>query len=376
MLSRRSVMRLSFSQSCAGAIPLRCYESVVHVGAIRWDAWDATGSEVLSSAERSLSDTKFHSRAPFCARRVTGSTMSFATCSTQTAMDFELTVASAANISYWAFCWYDKKDPMMKAWNFYQSSLRRNKVNWCILLSFSRMNGIRDFRAKAIEFISYFHQENYMKVLSGRPLIYIFVDQTRHLSSDWNDNWTTVRSAFNELRAGCASKGISNPYIVIMEPSPLFANRIKIAVDADAISNYIAPLPSGRTPSYASLDTCVRSYWATMAATGSEVVPICMTGWDPRPRQEHPPSWEFAQGSTQLTQNYVEAGTPREIANHILAGKRYIIQNPDVCKARVLLIYSWNECDEGGSTLLPSFSASGPANQIITAVGDALKDRS
>ena len=45
--------------------------------------------------------------------------------------------------------------------------------------------------------------------------------------------------------------------------------------------------------------------------------------------------------------------------------------NPAAYPARRALIYSWNECDEGGSALIPTWTPSGPNTAILSALAAA-----
>jgi hypothetical protein len=288
-------------------------------------------------------------------------------------MDAEIGFAAAAGIAYWAYCWYGPSDPMMNAWAHHQASAQRNRVNWCLLLQFSRLAGPDALNAVHAQYIAYFRQDNYQRVMGGRPLVYIFMDQLYTLARNWSDSWDAMRAALANLAAACVEAGTKAPYIVIMSGSPPKAREIMMALGADAISNYIAPVPSGRPARYAALDAGTRSYWAEEVATGAPIVPICMTGWDVRPRKLHPPPWQADQRAGADMDTYVAAGTPAEIAAHVQAAIDYIESHRSACPAGVLLIYSWDECDEGGSALVPTFRPGAPDHAILDAVGAVLR---
>ena len=193
-----------------------------------------------------------------------------------------------------------------------------------------------------------------------------------HLELNWNGDWANVRIALDGLRAACARKELPVPYIVIMSGAPSVAYSVMSAVAGDAISNYIGPVPGGSQPGTVRSNSATQTYWAKQAATGVSIVPICMTGWDTRPRKLHPPLWQKIQPGIGVS-SYVAAGTPAQIATHALAAITYIKTHPKACPSRSLLIYSWDECDEGGSVLIPTYSLAGPDNAILNAVGDILR---
>ena len=64
---------------------------------------------------------------------------------------------------------------------------------------------------------------------------------------------------------------------------------------------------------------------------------------------------------------------PREIAGHVRAAVAFARSHPDACPSSTVLIYSWNECDEGGSVLCPTWTEDGPTHGILDAVSSALK---
>ena len=70
-----------------------------------------------------------------------------------------------------------------------------------------------------------------------------------------------------------------------------------------------------------------------MAATGVAVVPNGMTGWDRRPRIEHPPPFDPIKVGPN---DYVIPGSAAEIAHHIDAAVSFVRSNgksvlPSMC---------------------------------------------
>jgi hypothetical protein len=340
-------------------------------GAIRWDAWDAVGSSVITSVENSLGPHQYHDRAPFCATSPTAESIQLRQCDTQAVMDEEIDDAASAGLSYWAYCWYGASDPMMNAWALHQSSSRKNRVNWCMILQFSRVGA--DFASLTSTYVSYFLQASYQKVAGGRPLLYLFVDQLEHLTRDFGGNWANVQKGFDSLNTACTNAGLARPYLVVMYGRPQMAHDIRRQLNGDAISNYMARVPPGKPASYEALSASAQAYWAEMGGTGSAIVPICLTGWDTRPRKLHPPFWQSDQRPNIDMDAYVVAGTPAQIAAQVQAAIEYVRTNPEICPARTALIYSWNECDEGGSALVPTYTAAGPDHAVLDAVGAVLR---
>jgi len=240
-----------------------------------------------------------------------------------------------------------------------------------MILQFSRVGG--DFSSFASTYAGYFQQTNYQRLAGGRPLIYLFIDQLEHLTRDFGGSWANVRKGFDALDAACAKAGLARPYLVVMCGDPGLAHAIRTQLKGDAISNYMAKVPNGRPASYEALNLSAQAYWKDMAATGSAIVPICLTGWDTRPRKQRPPSWQADRRPNIDMDEYVVAGTPAQIAAQVQAALEFVKMHPESCPARTVLIYSWDECDEGGSALIPTYTAAGPDHAILDSVGAVLR---
>ncbi|MGA2538833.1 MAG: hypothetical protein ABSF53_22695 [Terracidiphilus sp.] len=325
----------------------------------------------MKAVENSLGPHLYQNRAPFCAASASAEAIKLAKCDTQAVMDEEIAYAAKAHLAYWAYCWYGSSDAMMNAWALHQSSSQKNRVNWCMILQFSRVGA--DFTSLASTHVGYFRQPNYQKVADGRPLLYLFVDQLEHLTHDFGGSWANVRKGFDSLNTACTNEGLARPYLVVMYGWPQMAHDLSKQLNGDAISNYMARVPPGKPAAYEALDASAQAYWAEMAATGSAIVPICLTGWDTRPRKQHPPFWQSDQRPNVDMDAYVVAGTPAQIAGQVQEAIEFVKTHAEICVARTALIYSWNECDEGGSTLVPTYAAAGPNHATLDAVGAVLR---
>jgi hypothetical protein len=73
-----------------------------------------------------------------------------------------------------------------------------------------------------------------------------------------------------------------------------------------------------------------------------------MSGWDRRPRVERPVPWEQWQKAGEGLEEFYEPATPRELADHLNRALNWVRTNPDAAPADAVLVYAWNENDEGG----------------------------
>ena len=174
------------------------------------------------------------------------------------------------------------------------------------------------------------------------------------LNDQWGSDLANLSLALNDFRAACQAANLKAPYLVILNSDPTKATAAMLQLKGSAISNYIGWIPQDQGAPFSKLLEFNRIFWDKMAATGSPIVPIVMTGWDTRPRKLHPPPWESKSGQQlQNTNNaYVTAGTNEEIDQAIRSAEAFVVAHPDNCPSAHVLIYSWNECDEGGGALL------------------------
>jgi hypothetical protein len=293
------------------------------VGAIRWDGWCGDRHPVGVQLERVMAPARYHERLPFYASvRESGDIQ--VRCVTQDTMDREIAFAAKAGIDYWAFDWYAPGTGLALARDLYLASTQRNAVKWCVILTPQPFT-----TADCSWLIEQFHTPNYQCVLNGRPLVYVFQAAKTH------------RNLVQSLRRDTVQAGLATPFIVFMGWSAAIAETAE-ACGADALGAYVTPLDGGRT--FAACMAHERERWQQLRATGCQVVPTVTTGWDPRPFVHTPVPWY--KGASP--DNWVERGTPEEIAAQLRAGLDFVAEHPEATLANSLLIYAWNENAEGG----------------------------
>lgn len=256
--------------------------------------------------------------------RVTESVNSDATL--QGVMDQEIQYAKNAGIDYWAFLYYPQQ-PLARARELYLSSERRGDVNWCAILD---GNFTGSYATNLPRLVAQFSEPNYQCVLGGRPLVYFFS--------------TATVDQVATMRAACAQAGLPDPYIVVMAWTAQGAADLKAAVGADAVSRYATGEQNGRP--YSELADAEAGLWNQYATAAGNVVPTVSTGWDKRTRYDYPLSWE--PNYTGFKNEWTQQATPNEIATHLQGAVRWNHSHPDNASANTVLIYAWNEFDEGG----------------------------
>jgi hypothetical protein len=166
-----------------------------------------------------------------------------------------------------------------------------------------------------------------------------------HGRADGLPNRSNVPSArFSELLAAARTKGL-NPYCVYMGWNPASDFRKVKHEGFDAVSAYAM---SGEQPTFAGLAEAVeQGYWQHAAESNVPYIPLVTTGWDKRPRKDNPVSWEKGH-SYHRQETFPTRATPAEIAEHLQNGLQFIGKHPGLCRGNAVIVYAWNEYDEGG----------------------------
>jgi len=252
-------------------------------------------------------------------------------------MDREIAYAKAGGITYWAFCYYHPKSwPQADAYNYgwrrYLNGNHKKDVNFCLILQGgSHLGPVSEWKATADQFVGLFKEPTYQRVCGNRPLLYVFSceDLIPHFGSG-----EAAGNAFKLLREASKNVNAGDPYIVAqIWPHQLHADFLD-AVQFEALGACSAHGDKGEGQPYARLVEMNRWYWEQYKSAGREVIPTVDSGWDGRPRNYTGPWYERAK--------------PAEIADAIKQAFGWIRINPKAAPARTVLVYAWNEHDEGG----------------------------
>ena len=336
------------------------------IGAIRWDAWHrprtagepgGAGGPVLAMI-RSLAPQRYHGRLPFFASVVSDTEVNIGGY-TQEILDREIGFAKAGGIDYWAFLLYEEGTAMSDGLALYLSSQRQMDVSFCAITSPNTFGNAQQFRQRLQRVVRLIAEPSYQKVLAGRPLLYLF-----DVSDEWVKAWggdANARLLFDELRNAVRAAGQADPYLVVMDFSADHGKRIADIVGAQALSSYAAPGAVGAGAPYQDLTRAATAFWEQCYDTGADVVPLAMAGWDRRPRVEQPVPWEKWQQPGVGIEKYYVLPTPAELAEHLRETMDWVTANRSRCPAQALIVYAWNEHDEGGF-LCPTLNPDGSAN--------------
>ncbi len=341
------------------------------VGAIRWDGWygDVT---VTKAVEASLGQPKYHFRLPWFAV-VMGDGKVQINGDSQAIMDDEIAYAAQAGLNYWSVVDYlDEAPGMSIAMNRYLAAKDKKGIHYCLVEEGARLDkaGTKAWG----RLVEHFRQPDYQTVLDGRPLLCLFGKTTELGRAEWD-----------ELKQQTIAAGLKAPYLVLMDWRKPEAGRLSLGFDA--VSRYAA---SGKgytadPKSYAELTSfdVRRQLWDQWKQDGTPCITFATAGWDTRPRQERPPVWckdlvKVAMPDPTppaLQKPLIDAttATPEELTAHIREAIEWTKANRDINPANAIIIYAWNEHDEGG-WLQPTRGADEKADDSrIHALGKALR---
>lgn len=320
------------------------------VGAIRWDAWHGPASEVGLTVERTLAPEQWHYRVPFFGK-VVGDNAVEARGNTQQIMDREIAYAHAAGLDYWAFVVYPEDHALSLGLRNYLSSAHKSDIRFCLNLQggWEGRGGAAAWPGKMQRYVAAFGDPAYQTVLENRPLVYLY-SVGDLVGSGRFETWADARAAVDQLRAAAQEAGTGNPYIVAQGWSPDLLKEQLETLGLDAIGAYASNGGAKGAP-YAALAAHTERWWDAFRATGCEVAPLVSAGWDMRPRVQTPVPWVRGGDIEQ----YYETPQPQELAGHLEKALQWCRQHPGAAKAQAVLIYAWNEFDEGG-WLCPTLS--------------------
>lgn len=331
---------------CAPAGWVRAQPALV--GAIRWDGWYGNRGPVGVVLEKTLAPAQFRYRLPFYARVDPDGSVSI-DGSSQAVVDEEIQLASKAGLDYWAFVTYPAGDPLSLALDRYLASPYRKRIRFCLVTEAERWKD-RSFRQRVEDLMC---ERGYLTVMNGRPVLFLgFLNETA-LAAQWG-SVAAFRTALDAFRQNVRRRGLGNPYIVILDFQASSGAQWASRLGGQAISSY-ATEGGGEGAPYAALAAHAEHFWDDCLNTGCSVVPIVMTGWDRRPRVMHPHPWEPWQKPGVGMEKYYKQADPKEIADHLLRAVEWVRSHPATDPARLILIYAWNENDEGG-WLVPTLS--------------------
>ena len=386
--------------------------STLSFGAIRWDAWNGRSGDIISSTvSQVMAPAKYHWRLPWYVNdtvdhggRVTSD------ADRQAIMDAELQQAHGAGLRFWAYDTYcvwptDQHIPQCAGYwgkdgSYGPTSVSYKPVDPAYALKLhraSRLKHLMNFTLLLLgaspatptmrkRYLPYFLDPGYHRVYDGsaaaeggkkadegRPLVFLF--QASDAEADMNGGWSRWAEDWQAFRNESIEQGTGNPYFVAMNLDLPRATALRKNLGFDAVSAYALPGGTVAGVPFAEQAAKAHAFWDGAAQSQQPVVPPVPTGWDPRPRADHPPPWvnENAQHyveptSAELTQLVADAAG--FIRNHSAGGGggAAAAGGLPVAQAKAAIMYAWNENTEGGWLI----KTKGTGTERLDAVAKAL----
>lgn len=181
---------------------------------------------------------------------------------------------------------------------------------------------------------------------------------------------TFLSSDFRLLLSAAKKQGV-NPYCVYMGWNPSKDYEEVKDRGFEAVSAYAM---GGGQATYTELVEATETrYWKDAARAGVPYVPLVNTGWDKNPRKDHPVSWEKGQPYHQQ-KVFPSRAKPEEIAAHLRRSLTFAREHAEICKAGTVIIYAWNEYDEGGWVAPTRGEDGSPDRSRLDAIREVLTD--
>ena len=348
-MSRRSLLALvaALGSGGAGAAPARPRPPV---GALRWDAWYVPGSPETRAVERTLSDPRFAGRAPFFAEAAgDGARVTFP-AATQAEMDAEIRLAAYAGLEFWAFVAYPAASPMSRALELYLASAVPGPVRFCLFAQALEWGNPQHWPEERRRHVSLMASPRYQRAAGGRPLYFLGFLAPEVVGERFGGEGG-LRHEVSAFRQAARDAGLPDPYVVACG-KPADVPSIAEAIGADAVGAYSLADGRASAPFSALAATCRRG-WDELAASRLPAVPTVMCGWDRRPRVAAPVPWEHGQAAGAGIEHAYAAARPGELSRLLREAVAWAAGGGRRAPSEAVLVYAWNEVDEGGS-LLPT----------------------
>ncbi len=290
----------------------------------------------------------------------------------QAIIEQEIEYAAQAGLNYWAFVDYGDEAPGMSiALNRYLAAQDKKSIRYCLVEEGARLDKVGSQSWSRL--VVHFQHPHYQTVLDGRPLLFVFMKTKQLDKAEWD-----------ELRRLTIAAGMKSPYLVLMGWN---AEAERVELGFDAISEY-ACAGKGYTidpETYVKLTShhVREKLWDKWKRERTPCITFATAGWETRPRQERPPEWckDIVKVATPdptppaQQKPLIDAvtATPDELAAHIREAIEWTTANREINPANAVIIYAWNEHDEGG-WLQPTLGTNGrPNEERIEALGEFLR---
>lgn len=310
---------------------------ISRIGAVNWDCSLPSSTVFGSCATRSLSPARFRDRTPFYAQEIAPDKIEF-TYRTVEEYEIEMQYAIDAGIDYFAFCWYDHIIPsghlegastgiayadqhvweLTRTRSLHARSPLREKLHYCAILI-----SPHPYSDEALHLLAKEMQDPGYEKINGRPLIYFFYGKWQgHLA---------------RLREICKEENTPDPFAVVMNYEGVIAPEDKGKFEA------ITAYGCGGSGTWEDLCRTNLDLNGKRSQSGVPCVPLFTVGWDPSPRILNPVPW-----CTYPDKIYPPPCTREQLLSAAKEFKQWVSDNRENCVPGHIMVFAWNEFEEGG----------------------------
>lgn len=372
VFSRRELL----ISSAIALLPFRArsaQQQDVEIGIIRWDAWFPG-----SPYSKVLAEPRWQGRLPEFTK---GNGKDICICgSDPKTLETEAKEALNSGITYFAFNYYFPEDGsgnFSQNWQGMGQALRsfqklETKLKYSLIFDarFALFDNPK-YRSNVVdEHVAAFASRNYLKTQSGRPVIYILMQNHNEFRQGMSHR-DRIEEYFSRLKSECAERNLKSPYCVVVTFSPTDARMLISMFGFDAATSYGNPrgsqkMPPGHELPFSNCANGSRQYWKTAKSISIPFIPPVSLGWDYRPNLDEP---NLAKGRN-IAGDYCDAPSDQEIKS--LVRDACDVASESNVSFPSILIYAWNEYTEGG-WIAPT---KGEGRRRLDALKSALSSRS
>jgi hypothetical protein len=238
-----------------------------------------------------------------------------------------------------SFVYYQPFNPVMSTYNNalnrFLNSAENHTITFSLILQGYHLcneSGRGEFTEDIFAFIQH---PKYQRVIDGRPLVYLYDIPTFITNFGSRQN---ARDGLDSFRSKAVQKNLGKPIVVGLDGHSSYAD-----LEFDAYGSYVSTgVGEEREYPYSYLMKANQASWDYLGRLHKEVILPVSIGWDPRPRLDDPDIGSIYRGTLWYT-----APRPEEVTENILAAYRWMLLHPESSALRTILIYAWNEYDEG-----------------------------
>ncbi|MDR2626799.1 MAG: glycoside hydrolase family 99-like domain-containing protein [Dysgonamonadaceae bacterium] len=256
-------------------------------------------------------------------------------------MERQIDLAADNGVDFFLFCWYwrDNKGPINieaiendhhhKSMELYLTAKNKKRLKYSLLIanhSGSEILGNENWESAVKYWSKFFRDPQYIKV-DGKPLLVIFGTGDNAINDE----------QIAKMQEAARKEGFKDGLAIAGCGESAKRKAFTFSTHYNLTSGYA---DGSEEHKFQELIDRAKPRW-----TGTEeqpYIPVLNSGWDKRP-------WEGPDGLNQKEGWYYPDSSPELFKSFLKDAIRWMDENPKkTTKARLVLIYAWNELGEGG----------------------------